>query len=55
MVECVQGGRTALHLAAEGGHTSAVEALVAAGADVAAVDWVSYSSGSRYEFRRVLI
>ena len=32
--KCVQDGTTALIAAAEGGHTSAVEALVAAGANV---------------------
>ena len=39
---CVQDGTTALHCAARGGHTCAVKALVAAGADMAAADNVSY-------------
>ena len=36
----MQYGSTALHYAASGGHSSIVEALVAAGADVGAVDRV---------------
>ena len=37
----MQDGSTALHCAADYGHSSTIEALVAAGADVAAVDSVS--------------
>ena len=40
----MQSGRTALFSAAKGGHTSAVEALVAAGADVDARTTVSRHS-----------
>ena len=40
----MQSGTTALIAAAEGGHTSAVEALVAAGVDVNASDEVSRHS-----------
>ena len=41
---CAQDGKTALISAAERGHTSAVEALVAAGANVDASDRVSRHS-----------
>ena len=44
--ECAQGGRSALLVAAEGGHTSAVEALVTAGADLEARNEVSRHSVS---------
>ena len=54
-VGCVQDGRTPLHWAARKGHSSTVEVLVVAGADVAAVDSVSYGSGRRYVFRHAFL
>ena len=42
-VTCVllQGGKTALHLAAVMGHVQAIETLISSGADVNALDEVS--------------